>query len=139
MTAYVDSSVILRKVLAQPRALREWTLIRGGPVSRIAEVECLRTFDRMRVDGLLDDRRVSAARASLYRTLATFEIVELSRTVLSRAAQPTPTSLGTLDAIHLCSAIVWQERTGHSTVFATHDQSLAVAASAYGFRVLGAT
>jgi hypothetical protein len=137
MTAYVDSSVILRKVLSQPRPLREWALIRGGPVSRLAEVECLRTLDRMRVDGALDDRQVSVARASLYGTLASFEIVEVSRAVLSRAAQPTPTALGTLDAIHLSSAIVWQERTGQRAVFATHDRSLAVAAKASGFRVLG--
>jgi hypothetical protein len=138
MVAYVDSTVILRKVLAQPRALAEWRLIRGGAVSRLAEVECLRALDRLRVDGLLDDARVSAARAALYRTLGSFEIVEATRTVLTRAAQPTPTSLGTLDAIHLCSALLWKERTGASPVFATHDLPLAVAAKAQGFRVVGA-
>jgi hypothetical protein len=138
MIAYVDSSVILRKVLAQPHALREWNLIRGGPVSRLAEVECRRSLDRLRVGGTLDDRQVSAARESLHRTLASFEIVEVSRTVLSRAGQPTATALGTLDAIHLCSAMLWEERTGHGAVFATHDQSLALAARAHGFRVIGA-
>jgi predicted nucleic acid-binding protein len=138
MTAYVDSSVILRKVLNQPSALREWSLIRGGPVSRLAEVECSRAFDRMRVDGLVDDKQVSALRESLFRALASFEIVEVSRTVLSRAAQPSPTALGTLDAIHLCSALIWQERTGQVSVFATHDQSLALAARAVGFKVVGA-
>jgi predicted nucleic acid-binding protein len=137
MTAYVDSSVILRKVLSQPGALREWTLIRGGPVSRLAEVECLRALDRLRVDGALNDQQVSAARESLYRALASFEVVEVSRAVLARAAQPTPTALGTLDAIHLCSAVVWQERTGDRAVFATHDESLAIAARAQGFRVVG--
>lgn len=138
MTAYVDSSVLLRKILGQPRALSEWRLIRNGPVSRLAEVECLRTLDRMRVEGALDDRRVSGMREALYRTLASFEIVEVSRSVLSRAAQPSPTSLGTLDAIHLASAVIWQERTGQSAIFATHDETLAVAARAQGFRVVGA-
>jgi predicted nucleic acid-binding protein len=138
MNAYVDSSVILRKVLSQPLALPEWSLIRGGPVSRLAEVECLRTLDRMRVEGMLDDRRVAAARESLYRTLTSFDVVEVSRTVLSRAAQPTPTALGTLDAIHLASAIIWRDRTRKSAAFATHDESLATAARANGFRVVGA-
>ncbi len=137
MTAYVDSSVILRKLLSQPAALREWVLIRGGPVSRLAEVECLRALDRMRVDGALNDQQVSAARESLYRTLASFEVVEVSRTVLSRAAQPTPTALGTLDAIHLASAIIWRDRTKKTAAFATHDESLAIAARAQGFRVVG--
>jgi hypothetical protein len=138
VTAYVDASVILRKVLSQPRGLREWSLIRGGPVSRLAEVECLRSLDRMRVEGALDDRQVSVGRAELYRALATFEIVEVSRRVLARAAQPTPTALGTLDAIHLSSAMLWHERTGVRPVFATHDLPLAVAAEAQGFRVVGA-
>jgi PIN domain len=137
MTAYVDSSVLLRRILGQPHALREWSLIRSGPVSRLAEVECLRTFDRMRVEGSLDDRSVSGMREALYRTLGSFEIVEVSRTVLSRAAQPSPTALGTLDAIHLSSAVIWQERTGLTAVFATHDAALAMAAKALGFRVLG--
>jgi predicted nucleic acid-binding protein len=138
MIAYVDSSVILRKILSQPLALKEWPLLRGGPVSRLAEVECLRTFDRLRVEGILDERRLSAARESLYRALASFEVIEVSRTVLSRAAQPTPTALGTLDAIHLASAMIWRERSGHAAVFATHDEALAIAARANGFRVLGA-
>ncbi len=138
MIAYVDSSVILRKVLSQPLALKKWPLLRGGPVSRLAEVECLRTFDRLRVEGILDERRLSAARESLYRALASFEVIEVSRTVLSRAAQPTPTALGTLDAIHLASAMIWRERGGHAAVFATHDEALAIAARANGFRVLGA-
>jgi predicted nucleic acid-binding protein len=138
MIAYVDSSVILRKILSQPLALKAWPLLRGGPVSRLAEVECLRTFDRLRVEGILDERRLSAARESLYRALASFEVIEVSRTVLSRAAQPTPTALGTLDAIHLASAMIWRERSGHAAVFATHDEALAIAARANGFRVLGA-
>ncbi|HEX4404313.1 MAG TPA: type II toxin-antitoxin system VapC family toxin [Polyangia bacterium] len=138
MIAYVDSSVILRKILSQPLALKEWPLLRSGPVSRLAEVECLRTFDRLRVEGILDERRVSAARESLYRALASFEVIEVSRTVLSRAAQPTPTALGTLDAIHLASAMIWRERGGQGVAFATHDEALATAARANGFRVLGA-
>jgi hypothetical protein len=138
MTAYVDSSVLLRKVLARPNALREWPLVRGGPVSRLAEVECLRTFDRMRVERALDDARVSAVREALYRTLGSFEIVEVTRSILARAAQPTATALGTLDAIHLSSALAWQERTGQAPVFATHDGALALAARAHGFRVIGA-
>jgi hypothetical protein len=65
------------------------------------------------------------------------EIVEVNRTVLTRAAQPSPTSLGTLDAIHLASALLWRDRTGRSLVFATHDDALALGARAEGLRTLG--
>ena len=138
MTAYVDSSVLLRRVLGQSDVLREFRLIRTSVASRILEVECLRTIDRLRVEGAISDIRLSLLREKIYENLATVELVEVTRTVLARAAHPTPTALGTLDAIHLASAIAWREREGKNLVFATHDQSLALAARAQGFRVVGA-
>lgn len=51
--------------------------------------------------------------------------------------EPSPTSLGTLDAIHLASAMLWQERRGAQLVMATHDQALGTAARASGLRVVG--
>jgi predicted nucleic acid-binding protein len=134
---YLDSSVILRRLLGQPKALREWRLVRTGVASRLAEVECLRTLDRLRLEAALDEGRLASLREGLYRVLASMEIVEVNRTVLTRAAQPSPTSLGTLDAIHLASALLWRDRTGRSLVFATHDDALALGARAEGLRTLG--
>jgi hypothetical protein len=50
-----------------------------------------------------------------------------------------PTELGTLDAIHLASALLWREAAGAELVMATHDRALALGAQAYGLRVFGAT
>jgi predicted nucleic acid-binding protein len=135
--AYVDASVILRRLLGQSSALKEWKMIRTGVVSRLAEVECLRTLDRLRIGATLDDVRVAGLHEGLYRILASLEIVELSRAVLARASRPTPTSIGTLDAIHLASAQMWRERTGSNLVFATHDSALALGAQASGLSVVG--
>lgn len=52
MIAYLDSSVLLRVILGQANALREWSAIEGGVVSALVEVECLRTLDRLRVVGI---------------------------------------------------------------------------------------
>ena len=65
------------------------------------------------------------------------EVVEITRPVLARAAQPLPTALGTLDAIHLATALLWQERSSANLVVATHDQALAIASRASGLKVLG--
>ncbi len=65
------------------------------------------------------------------------EVVEITRPVLARVAQPLPTTLGTLDAIHLATALLWQERSGANHVVATHDQALAIAARASGMKVVG--
>jgi hypothetical protein len=59
------------------------------------------------------------------------------RMVLDRAAQPMPTELGTLDAIHLASALLWKDTTGIDLVMATHDRALGLAAQAHGLKVLG--
>jgi predicted nucleic acid-binding protein len=129
--------VVLRRLLGQKGGLREWRLIRTGVSSRLTEVECLRTLDRLRLEAGLDERRLALLRESLYSVLASLEIVELTRTVLARAAQPSPTSLGTLDAIHLSSALLWRDRSGRSISLATHDEALALGARAQGMKVLG--
>lgn len=137
MIAYLDSSVLIRIVLAQPAALAEWRQLRRGVTSALAEVECLRTIDRLRLAAGLTDIEVARRREAIYRVLDSLEIVELTRPVLARAAQPMPTTLGTLDAIHLATALLWRERSGDQPFLATHDAALALAATASGFKVLG--
>ena len=137
MTVYLDSSVILRRLLGQVGALREWRLVRTPVSGRLTELECLRTLDRLRLEGVLDEKKLAAVRETVYSLLATFEIVELTRTILTRAAQPSPTALGTLDAIHLTSALTWRERTGRSLAMATHDGALALSARAQGLKTIG--
>jgi len=137
--AYVDASVILRRLLRQAGALSEWKQIRTGVVSRLAEVECFRSLDRLRIGGAFDDRQVARLHEALHRIFASLEIVEVSRGVLARASRPTSTALGTLDAIHLASALLWRERKGGSgnLVFATHDEALALGARSSGLAVVG--
>ena len=62
---------------------------------------------------------------------------ELDSVVLERAAEPFPTLLGSLDAIHLATASVVRAHVA-DLCFATHDGKLATAARALGFTVLGA-
>lgn len=64
------------------------------------------------------------------RLIASLELVEPDSPVLDRAAQPMPTALGTLDAIHLSTALPWRENAGSAPVMATHDEALALGARA---------
>jgi predicted nucleic acid-binding protein len=134
--AYVDSSVLLRVVLRQPGALKEWKRIRQAVASALVEVECLRTLDRLRIRADLTDRDIAARRQAVFQLLQAMEVVEPTRPILSRAAQPLPTGLGTLDAIHLATAILWRESEA-DLVMATHDMALGLAARASGFPVIG--
>ena len=107
--------------------------------SGLAEVECLRTMDRLRLIGALTAEESASGREAIYRVMEALEVVELSSAVMRRAAQPMPTPLGTLDAIHLATADLWREGRGKDPIVATHDRALALAARASGFRVLGIT
>ena len=70
--------------------------------------------------------------------LEAVDLVLLQRSVLSRASEPFPTPLGTLDALHLATALLWREQSGKDLVMATHDEGLALAARAFGLETLGA-
>jgi predicted nucleic acid-binding protein len=136
--AYVDASVVLRVVLRQDGRLEEWKRIEEGVASAVVEVECMRTLDRLRVARRLDEHDVAVRREAVYRLLDEISLVAPGRAVLGRAAQPMPAPLGTLDAIHLATALLWRDTTGADLVMATHDEALALAARASGFRVIGA-
>jgi predicted nucleic acid-binding protein len=137
VTAYVDTSVLLRVALGQADALPEWRQIDRGVTSALARVEGLRTLDRLRLRARLGDAEVARRRAIILQLLDSLELVEVDSLVLDRAAQPQPTELGTLDAIHLATALLWRETMHGQLIMATHDVALATAAQAHGFRVVG--
>lgn len=136
MIAYVDSSVLLRIVLGQPDPLEAWPRIERAVASELVRVECLRTIDRARLAGLLVDEEVASRRAGLIELLDAIEMVGLDPAILERAADPFPTLLGTLDAVHLATALAIRAELPDTT-FATHDRSLGNAAAAVGFEVHG--
>jgi predicted nucleic acid-binding protein len=136
--AYVDASVVLRLVLGESHRLRQWGKLSRAVSSQLAEVECLRTLDRLAARGLLSPRDLVTRRTLFFRLLEEIDLADLTRPILSRASQPFPTPLGTLDAIHLTTALLLRETVDEPVVFATHDEELARTASAVGFDVLGA-
>jgi predicted nucleic acid-binding protein len=137
MIAYVDSSVLLRLALGQPNALPEWRQIDRGISSALISTESLRTLDRLRIRAGLSDVELANRRAVILGLIDSLELIEIDAMVLDRAAQPMPTELGTLDAIHLASALLWKDATGVEPVVATHDAALGLAAQAHGFDVIG--
>ena len=137
MIAYVDASVLLRVALEQPNALAEWPRIQQGVASRLVRTESLRTLDRLRLRGALTDEEIAMRRATILAFVDALDVVEIDAAVLDRAAQPMPTELATLDAIHLATALLWREMNDADLVMATHDGALALGARAHGLPVVG--
>lgn len=137
MIVYVDSSVLLRIVLGEPARLRGWRSITRPMSSELLRLECLRTIDRARIRERLADAEVAERRAAILEHVDSFELIRLDTRVMERAAEAFPTTLGSLDAIHLASAVL-ARADEPDLALATHDGQLATAARAMGFRVLGA-
>lgn len=138
MIAYLDASVVLRLVLGEPNKLAEWKRVLSAVASALTEVECLRTLDRLGRLGALGDTEVAIRRGEVYRLLEAVEVVDVARPILRRASEPFPAPVGTLDAIHLATAIAWRDASEATLVMATHDKALATAARSVGLEVVGA-
>jgi predicted nucleic acid-binding protein len=137
VTAYIDTSALLRLVLREPGALTDLRAYTALVSSELIAVESLRTIDRLRLQGLLTiDEATDRARA-LGDWFEAIDLVLVRPPILSRASEPLPTPLGTLDAVHLATALIWRERMGALPALATHDTALGLAARAFGFEVRG--
>ena len=142
--AYIDSSVLLRIVLGEPNPLAEWDQIDAAACrATLLAVEVHRTLDRLLASERADRRRACReTRRDIADSCSALECVALDDQVLaSRVAAVRRTSLATLDAIHLATAILYraiQPPDERPLLFATHDSQLARAARAMNFEVIGA-
>ncbi len=118
---YLDSSVALAQLLAEsgrpPESLSRESLV----ASRLLEYE---VWNRLHARGL--DRSHAEEARSLFARVA---LIELSPPVLSRALEPFPVPVRTLDALHLASLEFLRER-GQAIELATYDDRMAEAARA---------
>ena len=73
----------------------------------------------------------------MLRLLERMERVDVSPVILRRAAEPFPTPLGTLDAIHIPTALLWGQTQPVLPTLATHDVQMATAGRALGFETVG--
>ena len=132
---YIDSSVVLGHILAGDPTLSE---IRAevAASSELLQIECHRVLHRERMSGHLDDTQYAQAVELLETVADHLAIIELGPAVKRRAAGPFPTVIGTLDAIHLATAVLWQEAEPGSVVrIVTRDRQLALCARTIDFEL----
>lgn len=137
MTTYLDTSVILRWVLGEPGALPHPEPGATFVTSRLTTVEALRTLDRLRRHSRLTEHDYAERHGIAVRLLARIDRAHLYAAVLRRAADPFPAPLGTLDALHLATALLVRDTRGVDVTLATHDRALAAAARSVGLDTVG--
>lgn len=123
---YVDTSALGRVLLDEP--------------DKGAIKEALDRFDQVTASRLLriELRRVALKRGLLDRAeslLANVSLIPMDEQILTATETLTPSSVGTLDAIHLATA-VQLAKTDRLDALMTYDKGLATGAREHGITVL---
>lgn len=137
MTVYLDTSVIVSRLLNQENRLPRWGEWEKAWSSLLTRMEFYRTLDRLRMEQKIDDdERVTLYQAFgvLWEALYRYPITEK---IQQRVTEPFPTVIGTLDAIHLATALEAARIETESIVVLTHDSQLSKAALSVGLSVEG--
>lgn len=123
---YLDTSVALAQLLAEDR--RPPAELWAAPLvsSRLLEYEM---WNRLHDRGLGTSHRAAAE-----ALIARLGFVELHRPVLTRALDPFPVPVRTLDALHLAS-MDFLRRNGQKLILASYDERLNVAAKKAGIEL----
>jgi predicted nucleic acid-binding protein len=137
MIVYLDTSVIVSRLLNQDNRLPRWGEWQKAWSSLLTRMEFFRTMDRLRMEQKIDDdERVALYQkfGCLWEALYRYPITER---IQQRVTEPFPTILGTLDAIHLVTALEAARIETEPIVLLTHDSQLSKAAMSVGFTVEG--
>ena len=141
MTAYLDSSVTLRYILAGEITIRHVLEYPRVISSELMEIECRRVIHRVRMQQELSDEGVAEALRRLDSVLQGIDLVELSRDVKTRAAESFPVVIRTLDALHLATALLWardpagEAGNAENVHVFSHDTALNTCAGTLGLGV----
>ena len=124
---YVDTSVLLARLLSEDRQPPPWIWDETLVSSRLLEYE---------VWNRLHGRNLSESHGDLAcRLMGRISLLELSPVALARALDPFPVSVRTLDAIHLASLHFLSVRNQDIHLL-SYDQRMSDGAKAMGLQVL---
>jgi predicted nucleic acid-binding protein len=131
--AYLDSSALIKRVVAEPESAELILAVRGMHAdgyelvtSMLGSVEVSRG-----VRARLDREPPTVIIDQIETALAGVAQIDISEPVIALARRLFPTSIRSLDAIHLASATLLD-----ADVIVAYDQRLLTAASELGFRTL---
>jgi len=123
LTAYLDSSVLLRHILLGEEPIRHALEFPRVVSSELIEIECRRVLHRCRLAGELTDETLAVARERLDEVLTGVDLLEMSRQVKQRAMDPFPVNVRTLDALHVATALLVGEDASGVALF-SHDEGM---------------
>lgn len=121
---YLDSSVALAHLLAEDRFPPEGLWRESLITSRLLEFEIWNRVNALGLSGSLGEL--------VRQVLVRLTFIEMTPPVLTRAREPFPTAVRTLDALHLAS-MHYIASLGQAVHLASYDRRLLDAATHLGF------
>jgi len=133
---YLDTSAFLQWVFLEKA---DFSRPSGEKIvtSELLRVESHRTFHRLRLENRIDDEKFVKLETTFSDFWDSIYTVFPDEQILNLAARSFPTNIGTLDAIHLSTAILFQEVKKEILTVITDDKQLSTTAKACGFKVVG--
>lgn len=126
MIVYAESSAVLAWLLGEPEAETVRRALAGAErvvASTLTPLECARSLARGVATGRLADSDELLARHLLDDAARGWALLEMTGPVLPRAARRFPAeSVRTLDALHLASALAFQEAVGELGLLSLDDR-----------------
>lgn len=137
--AYFDTSVLVKRYVNEPGSIRARALLRRWSVvsSTLAPVEATAAVRRRLRAGDLVEREARAMIRRLADDRTSWQLIEAEPPILARAERLLQhLVLGTLDAIHIASALVLVESMGRRVPFVTADVRQRAAAEGENLEVV---
>ena len=136
MRCYVDSSVVLRYLLAGDSSLEKIEEYDEAGSSELLLIECSRVIQRYRLENQITDEQLAEVQSILSEIVDSHYIFELTNQIKQRAAQAFPTVISTLDALHLSTAFMWRKQDESPFVLFTFDKQMQLCAQAMGIHTI---
>jgi hypothetical protein len=94
-------------------------------------------LDRYRLEKQISDSELAEVKQNLQKIADGLTIVELTQPIRTRAAKSFPTIVGTLDALHLASLLLWKDATpGENFILLSADLQMRTCAVALGIQLI---
>lgn len=122
---YIDTSAYLKIFLKEKGSDQVRKLVKENSLlaSAILTSECFSAFSRRRQGKEIDDKTFDRLVNRVKKGLPYIEIVRLTDEVLMRTEEILlHSTVRTLDAVHIASALLFQESTGIDLTFVTSDK-----------------
>ena len=134
---YIDSSALLRFLLQHSNFINLVEYNDDFVSSELLKLECQRALIRYRLNQEVGDEGLLQLSEQLNDLLSRISLLKINSEILESASQNWGVNLGSLDSIHLASALYIKKEKKLAIQIFTYDKALYTAARLANIEVIG--